>query len=62
MRGVFATVHLQYQLKQLQATLLVDTECNMDINIREDKAAQLGLPVDDNAIQLEMPQLHVGQV
>ena len=46
----------------MQAALLVDTGCDMDINIGERKAAQLGLPFDDHAVQLELGQLHKGQV
>ena len=36
---LFATVEMEYQSKQLQAALLVDTGCDMDINISEHKAA-----------------------
>ncbi len=59
---VFATVQMEYKSKQLQAALLVDTGCDMDINISEYKAAQLGLPFDDKVVQLEMGQSHTGQV
>ena len=62
-KGVlFATVEMEYQSKQLQAALLVDTGCDMDINISEHKAAQLRLPFDDKVVQLEMGQSHTGRV
>ena len=53
---------MEYRSKQLQAALLVDTGCDMDINISEYKAAQLGLPVEEQVMQLEMGQAHTGQV
>ena len=59
---LFANVEMEYQSKQVQAALLVDTGCDMDINISEYKAAQLGLPIDDNVVQLEMGQSHTGRV
>ena len=62
MGAYFATVELEYQSKQLQAALLVDIGCDMDINIGEYKAAQLGLPFDDKVVQLEMALSHTGQV
>lgn len=59
---VVASVQMEYKSKQLQAALLVDTGCDMDINISEYKAAQLGLPVEEQVMQLEMGQAHTGQV
>ena len=59
---VFATVQMEYQSKQLQAALLVDTGCDMDINISEYKAAQLGLPFDDKVVQLGMRLFHTDQL
>ena len=59
---VFASVQMEYRSKQLQAALLVNTGCDMDINISEYKAAQLGLPVEEQVMQLEMGQAHTGQV
>ena len=53
---------MEYQSKQLQAALLVDTGCDMDVNISEYKAAQIGLPFDDKVVQLEMALSHTGQV
>ncbi len=58
---LFATVQMEYKSKHLQAVLLVDTGCDMDINISESKAAQLGLPFDE-VVQLEMGQSHTGQL
>ena len=49
---------MEYQSKQLQAALLVDTGCDMDINTSEHKAALLGLPFDEKVVQLEMGQSH----
>ena len=53
---------MEYNSKQLQAALLVDTGCDIDINISEFKAAQLGLPFDDKVVQLVLGQSHTGQV
>lgn len=43
---IFVSVMLRYQEKELEAELLVDTGCNMDVNMSEYKADQLGLPRD----------------
>ena len=59
---VFANVQMEYKSKQLQAALLVDTGCDMDIIISEYKAAKLGSPFDDKVLQLELGQSHTGQV
>ena len=46
----------------MQAALLVDTGCDTDINISEYKAAQLGLPIEEQVMQLEMGQAHARRV
>ena len=59
---VFVSVQMEYKSKQLQAALLVDTGCDIDIKVSGYKAAQLGLPVEGQGMQLEMGQAHTGQV
>lgn len=56
---LFATVEMEYQSKQLQAALLVDTGCDMDMNISEYKAAQLRSPFDN---KVELGLSHTGRV
>ena len=58
---VLATVQMEYQSKQLQVILLVDTGHDTDMSMSEYTAAQLGLPFDDEVVQLEMGQSHTGQ-
>lgn len=53
---IFVSVQMQYGTKQLQAELLVDTGCDLDLNISEYKAAQLGLPLETRAVKLDMGQ------
>ncbi len=60
--SLFATVEMEYKSNILNANLLVDSGCDMDINISEYKAAQLGLPFDGNVVQLEMEQSQTGKV
>ena len=51
---VFVTVQMEYKSKQLQAALLVDTACDMDIIISEYQASQLGFAFRRHAIGDEM--------
>ena len=60
--SLFATVQMEYKSNILNSNLLVDSGCDMDINISEYKAAQLGLPFDGNVVQLEMEQSQTGKV
>ncbi|KAJ9511958.1 hypothetical protein QJQ45_004446 [Haematococcus lacustris] len=51
-----------YNERQMQAELLVDTGCDMDINISAYKADQLGLPKSEKATKVEMGQAAFGEV
>jgi predicted aspartyl protease len=60
---MFVTVMLQHGGKQLKAELLLDTGCNMDLNISDYKADQLGLPQPSKrAAQLELGNKQIGAV
>ena len=58
---IFVRVVMRYQEKELEAELLVDTGCDMDVNMSEYKADQLGLP-RDRTITLRMGQDNKGFV
>jgi hypothetical protein len=59
---LFAFVQLEYEDKMLEAELLVDTGCDLDLNISEYKAAQLGLPYTKRSARLEMGQGNTGGI
>lgn len=60
---LFVAVLMRHNGKELKAELLLDTGCNMDINISDYKADQLGLPQPGRrAAPLEMGQQHTGAV
>lgn len=59
---LFVLVQMEYGTKQLQAELLVDTGCDLDLYISEYKAAQLGLPLETRAVKLDMGQGTQGMV
>uniref|UniRef100_A0A7S0WNH6 Uncharacterized protein n=1 Tax=Chlamydomonas leiostraca TaxID=1034604 RepID=A0A7S0WNH6_9CHLO len=60
---LFVTVLMCHGNKQLEAELMLDTGCNMDINMSDYKADQLGLPKPSKrAAPLEMGQKQIGAV
>lgn len=60
---LFVTVLMRHGNKQLEAELLLDTGCNMDINMSDHKADQLGLPKPSRrTAPLEMGQKQFGTV
>jgi hypothetical protein len=60
---IFVTVVMRHGNKQLEAELLLDTGCNMDINMSDYKADQLDLPKPSRRpALLEMGQKQSGTV
>lgn len=59
---LFALVQLEYGDTVLEAELLVDTGCDLDLNLSEYKAAQLGLPNTKRSARLEMGQGNIGGI
>lgn len=59
--SLFVDVLLERGGTQCNASVLVDTGCNLELNLSGYKANQLGLAPDGATAQLEMGQGHTGQ-
>jgi hypothetical protein len=59
---LYADVLLERGSSQCQASLLVDTGCDLELNLSEYKANQLGLAPDGATAEVEMGQGHSGQL
>jgi len=60
--SLYADVLLERGSSQCQASLLVDTGCDLELNLSEYKANQLGLAPDGATAEVEMGQGHSGQL
>lgn len=59
---IYVNVLLERGSSQCQASLLVDTGCDCELNLSEYKADQLGLAPDGTKASVEMGQGHTGQL
>lgn len=59
---IYVDVLMENDGRRLHAGLLVDTGCNLPLNISDYKADQLGLPLNGDCARLEMAQGNMGVV
>lgn len=60
--SLYVDVLLERGSLHCQASLLVDTGCDLELNMSEYKADQLGLAPDGATAEVEMGQGHSGQL